>query len=143
MNTNVQNSADGNSVVADTAALVGRILLALIFILSGYEKLTGFTGTAAYMASKGLPFAGVLAALSIAVELGGGLAIAFGWKAREAAALIFLWMIPVTLIFHNPLGLEPALAQEQMIHLLKNLSIMGGLLGLFAFGAGRFGLEKK
>lgn len=143
MNTNLQNSANGNSVAADTAALVGRILLALIFILSGYGKLTGFTGTAAFMTSKGLPFAEVLAAVSIAVELGGGLAIAFGWKAREVAALIFLWMIPVTLIFHNPLGLDPALAKQQMIHLEKNLAIMGGLLGLFAFGTGRFGLETK
>jgi putative oxidoreductase len=143
MNTNLQNSANGNNVAADTAALVGRILLALIFILSGYGKLTAFTGTAAFMTSKGLPFAEVLAALSIAVELGGGLAIVFGWKAREAATLIFLWMIPVTLIFHNPLGLDPALAKQQLIHLHKNLAIMGGLLGLFAFGAGRFGLERK
>jgi putative oxidoreductase len=143
MNTNLQNSANGNRVAVDTAALVGRILLALIFILSGYGKLTGFTGTAAFMTSKGLPFAEVLAALSIAVELGGGLAIVFGWKVREAAALIFLWMIPVTLIFHNPLGLDPALAKQQMIHLQKNLAIMGGLLGLFAFGPGGFGLDAK
>ena len=133
MNTNLQNSA----------ALAGRILLALIFIISGFGKITGYAGTAGYMASKGLPFAEVLTALSIAVELGGGLAIAFGWRAREAAALIFLWMIPVTLIFHNPLGLDPALAKQQMIHLQKNLSIMGGMLGLFAFGPGRFGLDAK
>ena len=69
------------------------------------------------MASNGLPFSEVLAALSIAIELGGGLAIVFGWKAREAAAVIFLWLIPVTLIFHNPLGLDPVLAMQQMIHL--------------------------
>jgi putative oxidoreductase len=141
MNANLQTS--GNGVAADTAALVGRILLAMIFILSGYGKIVGFAGTAAYMAGKGVPFADLLAALSVAVELGGGLAIVIGWRAREAAALIFLWMIPVTLIFHNPLGLDPALAKQQMIHLEKNLSIMGGLLGLFAFGAGRYGLAGK
>jgi putative oxidoreductase len=143
MNTSVQHTANGNSVAANTAALAGRILLALIFILSGYGKLSAFAGTTAFMTSKGLPYAEVLAALSIAAELGGGLAIVFGWKAREAAALIFLWMIPVTLIFHNPLGLDPALAKQQMIHLEKNLAIMGGLLVLFAFGAGRFGLDTK
>ena len=143
MSTKLQQFTSGNSAAADTAALVGRILLALIFILSGYGKIAAFSGTTAYMTSYGLPFAEVLAALSIAVELGGGLAIVCGWRAREAAALIFLWMIPVTLIFHNPLGLDPALAKQQMVHLEKNLPIMGGLPGLFAFGAGRFGLERK
>jgi len=143
MYASLQNTFSSNSVAADTAALVGRILLALIFILSGYGKITAFAVTSAYMTSKGVPFAEVLAALSIAVELGGGLAIVFGWKAREAAILIFLWMIPVTLMFHNPLGLDPAMAKQQMIHLEKNLSIMGGLLVLFAFGPGRFGLETK
>ena len=143
MNAGLQNTFSGNSVAADAAALAGRILLALIFILSGYGKITAFAGTSAYMTSKGVPFAEVLAALSIAVELGGGLAIVFGWKAREAAILIFLWMIPVTLMFHNPLGLDPAMAKQQMIHLEKNLSIMGGLLVLFAFGPGRFEFETK
>lgn len=143
MNANLHYSANGNSVAADTAALAGRILLALMFILSGIGKIAAFAITAAVIASKGLPVAEVLAAVSIAVELGGGLAIVFGWKAREAAALIFLWMIPVTLIFHNPLGLDPALAKEEVIHLEKNLSIMGGLLGVFAFGAGRFASERK
>jgi putative oxidoreductase len=143
MHTELQHPARGNGIAADSAALVGRILLALIFILSGFGKLTAFAGTVAFMTSKGLPFAALLAASSIAVELGGGLAIVAGWRAREAAVLIFLWMIPVTLVFHNPLGLDPALAKQQMIHLEKNLAIMGGLLGLFAFGAGRFGLDGK
>jgi putative oxidoreductase len=141
MNANLQTV--GNGAAADTAALVGRILLAMIFILSGYGKITSFAGTAAVMASKGVPFAEVSLVLSIVVELGAGLAIVLGWRAREAAALIFLWMIPVTLIFHNPMGLDPALAKQQMVHLEKNLSIMGGLLGLFAFGAGRFRLTGK
>jgi putative oxidoreductase len=133
MNTNVQN----------TAALVGRILLALIFIISGFGKITGYAGTAGYMASKGLPMVGVLLPLTILVELGGGLLIALGWKARWAAAVIFLFIIPVTLVFHNPAGLDAAQAQQQMINLLKNLSIMGGMLGLFAFGPGGFSLDAK
>ena len=133
MNTNVQN----------TAALVGRILLALIFIISGFGKITGYAGTAGYMASKGLPMVAVLLPLTILVELGGGLLIALGWKARWAAAVIFLFIIPVTLVFHNPAGLDPAQAQQQMINLLKNVSIMGGMLGLFAFGPGGFSLDAK
>jgi putative oxidoreductase len=133
MNTNVQN----------TAALVGRILLALIFIISGFGKITGYAGTAGYMASKGLPMVAVLLPLTILVELGGGLLIALGWKARWAAAVIFLFIIPVTLVFHNPAGLDAAQAQQQMINLLKNVSIMGGMLGLFAFGPGGFSLDAK
>jgi putative oxidoreductase len=130
-----------NTKVQDTAALVGRILLALIFIISGFGKITGYAGTAGYMASKGLPLVDVLLPLTILIELGGGLLIAIGWKARWAAAVTCLFLIPVTLVFHNPAGLEAAQAQAQMIQLLKNISIMGGMLGVFAFGAGRFSID--
>jgi len=132
-----------NTKVQDSAALIGRILLALIFIISGYGKITGYAGTAGYMASKGLPMVALLLPLTILVELGGGLLIALGWKARWAAAVIFLFLIPVTLVFHNPVGLDPAQAQQQMINLLKNVSIMGGMLGLFAFGPGGFSLDAR
>lgn len=143
MNTNVQDFSNDNRIAADTAALVGRILVALIFIISGVGKITGYAGTAGYMASKGLPLVDVLLPLTILIELGGGLLIALGWKVRWAAAAIFLFMIPVTLVFHNPAGLAPAEAQQQMIELLKNLSIMGGMLCLFAFGPGRFGIDAR
>lgn len=132
-----------NATHANLAALVGRVLLALIFIVSGFGKLTGFAGTAAYMASKGMPFVEVLLAGAIAVELLGGLALVAGWKARWAAAAIFLFVIPTTLIFHNPAGLDPQAAQGQMIHLMKNLAIMGGLAMVFAFGPGAWSLERK
>jgi putative oxidoreductase len=132
-----------NSKAQDSAALAGRILLALIFIVSGYGKIGGYAGTAGYMASKGLPMVDVLLLLTILIELGGGLLIAIGWKARWAAAVTFLFLIPVTLVFHNPAGLDPAAAQQQMIQLLKNVSIMGGMLGLFAFGAGGFSLDAR
>jgi len=143
MNTNVQNSASGSSAVADTAALIGRILLALIFIIAGFEKIAGYAATARYMANMGMSMVNVFLPLTILVELGGGLLIAIGWKARWAAAIIFLFLIPVTLVFHNPAGLAAGAAEEQMIHLLKNLSIMGGMLGLFASGPGRFSFDSK
>jgi putative oxidoreductase len=132
MNQNMQNST----------ALAGRILLALIFVLSGFNKITGFDGTAAYMASAGLPFTKVLLVLTIAVELGGGLLIMLGWKARWVALVVFLFLIPVTLVFHNPAA-DPAQAQQQMVHLLKNLAIMGGMLHLFAFGAGAWSVDGR
>jgi putative oxidoreductase len=143
MNTNVQNSASGNSAAADIAALVGRILLALIFIIAGFEKIAGYAATAGYMAGKGMSMVNIFLPLTILVELGGGLLIALGWKARWSAAAIFLFLIPVTLMFHNPIGLAPGAAEEQMIHLLKNVSIMGGMLGLFAFGPGGFSFDAR
>lgn len=132
-----------NNAMTNSAALVGRTLLGLIFIVSGYGKITGFTGTAAYMASKGMPMTEVLLACAIAVELLGGLLLVAGFKARWAAAAIFLFIIPTTIIFHNPAGLSGQEAQSQMINLLKNLSIMGGMLMVVAFGPGAWSVDRK
>ena len=118
--------------------VVGRFLLALIFVLSGWGKIAGFEGSVAYMASKGMPFPQFLLPGAILIELGGGLALMLGWKARWAALAIFLFCIPTTLIFHNYWAVPPEQAQNQMIHFLKNLAVMGGLLYVVAFGPGPF-----
>ena len=132
-----------NTPLQQSAALAGRILLALIFIVSGWGKIAGFAGTAGYIASKGMPLPEVMAAGAIAVELLGGVALLVGFKARWAAAAIFLFLIPTTLIFHNPTGLTGQEAQGQITQLLKNFSIMGGMLMVFAFGAGRYSIDKE
>lgn len=123
--------------------LVGRILIALLFILAGVGKIGGFEGTAGYIASKGLPFPELLTAGTIAVEIGGGLLLAIGWKARCAALSLFVFTALTAFIFHNFWSLPPAQAQEQMIHFMKNLSIMGGLLFVVTHGSGRLSLEKQ
>jgi putative oxidoreductase len=125
-----------------SALLIGRILLAAIFILSGYRKIGGFDGTAAYMAAAGLPFAKVLLVPTIAIELGGGLMLAVGWKARWAALALFLFMIPATLIFHAFWGLPPEQAMMQAVHFQKNLAIMGGLLYVAFCGPGRLSVDR-
>lgn len=122
--------------------LLGRVLLAIIFILSGYNKIGGFEQTAGYMASKGLPMTDLLLVLTIAIELGGGLMIALGLYARWAAALMFLFLIPVTLIFHAPWGAPAAEVQMQSIQFMKNLAIMGGVLYVAAFGSGPYSLKR-
>jgi len=132
-----------NPDYANPAAFIGRILLALIFVVSGVGKITGYAGTAAVMAAKGLPMVDVLLPLTIAVELGGGLLLALGWKARWAAAALLLFLIPTTLIFHQFWGIEPKLAQMQKIHFLKNVAIMGGMLMVLAIGAGRWSVDRK
>lgn len=132
-----------NSNLHNAAALVGRILLSLLFLQSGFGKITGFAGTAAMMASKGLPMAEVLLAISIVVELAAAAMLIFGWKARWGAAALFLWLIPVTLVFHNPMGLPADQARMQTIHLMKNLAIMGGMLMVFAMGPGRYSVDRQ
>ncbi len=133
-----------NQSVQNFAALGGRLLLAAIFVISGFNKLGNFSGTAAFMSSAGLPATEILLVLTILIEIAGGLMIMLGIYTRQLALLMFLFMIPVTAVFHNPWGAgDPAQAQQQMIHFLKNLAIMGGLLHLSAFGPGRFSIEAR
>ena len=132
-----------NATYESLAVFAGRIFLALIFVVSGIGKITGYAGTAVYMASKGLPMVDVLLPLTIAVELGGGLLLALGWKARWAAAALFLFLIPTTLIFHQFWGIDPKLVPMQKIHFLKNVAIMGGMLMVLAIGAGAWSVDRK
>jgi len=120
------------------AALAGRILLALIFLQSGVEKITSYSMVLGYMTKAGLPFPQVLLVVSTVVEIGCALALITGWKARLGAIGLVIWMIPVTLIFHNPAG-----GQEAMIHFMKNVAITGGLLMVFAAGPGVWSLGRS
>jgi putative oxidoreductase len=131
-----------NSDTQNIAALIGRILLAVIFLISGFGKIGGFEGTAGYIASKGLPLPQVVAALTIAVELGGGLLLAVGWKARWAALALAVFTLLAAIIFHNFWAAEAAQKMNQQINFLKNLAITGGMLMVFAFGPGRYSVDK-
>ena len=84
-----------------TTVLVGRILLGLIFVLSGFAKISGFDGTAGYIASKGLPLPQLLAALTIVVELGGGLALMAGLYTRQAVIALAGFSLLTAVVFHN------------------------------------------
>ena len=132
-----------NANLSNTAVLVGRILLGALFIISGFGKITGYEGTAGYMASKGLPFVNLLLPAAIAIELGGGLLLAIGYKARWAALAIFLFLIPTTLIFHAFWGIDPKEAAMQQINFLKNVSIAGGMLMVFAHGPGAYSVDRS
>jgi len=123
--------------------LVGRILLAAIFLMSGIGKIGGFAGTAGYMASKGLPMVEVLLAITIVIEIGAALMLILGYKARLGAAALLLWMIPVTFIFHNFWAMPADQQMIQQIMFMKNLGLMGGMLYIMAFGSGPMSLAKK
>jgi putative oxidoreductase len=130
--------------MSDLGALIGRILLALIFVMSGFGKIMGFTQTEVMMAAQGIPAPQIMLIVSILFELGGGLAMLAGFQARWAALAVFLFMIPVTYIFHVQGYLHAATPQQammQQINILKNLSIEGGLLLLTSFGPGRLSVD--
>ncbi|MES2047895.1 MAG: DoxX family protein [Pseudomonadota bacterium] len=123
--------------------LVGRILIALIFVMSGAGKIPGFEGTVGYIASKGLPFPALAAIAAIMVELGGGIALILGYKARWAAAAMLLFTVSAAVFFHNFWGVPADQAQNQMIHFMKNISMAGGLLMVVVNGSGAFSLDSR
>jgi len=116
--------------------VAGRVLLSLIFIVSGLTKIANWSGTAQYMASKGMIAVPFFLAMAILFELAGGLSVLTGFKARWGALALVLFLVPVTAIFHNFWTLQGMEQQMQMIHFMKNLAIMGGLLSIVARGAG-------
>ena len=121
---------------------LGRILLGLIFVIAGFEKITGFEGTVGYMTAYNVPMAQVLAVLTIVVELGGGILLIIGWKARWAALALFVFILIITPIFHAYWSVPDDQKQLQMFMFLKNLAIMGGMLYVAAFGPGTMAAEK-
>ncbi len=127
----------------DLAAPAGRAALALIFILSGVQKIGGYAATQGYMDFMGVP--GGLLPLVIAVELGAGIALLLGWQARIAAFLLAGFSVLSGLIFHlvPSFGLEGMAAQAETIGFLKNVSIAGGLLVVTALGAGPWSLDAR
>ncbi|TAK90281.1 MAG: DoxX family protein [Burkholderiaceae bacterium] len=131
------------STLQNYGPLVGRILIALIFLFAGFGKVTGFEGTVGYIASKGLPLPQLAAIVAIVVELGGGLALVLGWRARWAAAVLFIFAAATALFFHNFWAVPPDQAQNQMIHFMKNISMMGGLLFVVVHGSGAFSVDRS
>jgi len=116
---------------------IGRILLSIIFLGSAATKIADPAGTQAYMAAFGLPMTGVLLIGAIATEVGGGLALFLGLKARRAALVLTGFLAVATLVFHTNLG-----DQQQLLHFLKNLSIIGGLVLVMAEGTGPLSLGR-
>lgn len=118
--------------------LVARTFLAIIFLNSGIGKLADFAGTQQQIASAGLPLAAVVTVFTIAFQLLGGAALILGYKARIGSILLLLFLIPATLVFHNPL-VDPS----QMTQFLKNLAIIGGLLMVTAYGSGPVSVDRS
>lgn len=126
------------STSAAALSLTGRILIAAIFLVSGFGKLMAPSGTIGYIASVGLPLPELAYAGALAAELGGGLLLVVGYRTRWVAAALAAFSIISAVIFHNALG-----DQNQLFHFLKNIAMAGGLLQYIAFGAGAFSLDER
>jgi putative oxidoreductase len=123
--------------------LVGRVLLVLMFIIAGYGKITGFEGTIGYMQAHNMPMTQVLAVIAIIIELGGGIMIAVGWKARWAAAALFIFVLVASYVFHAFWAVPADQAQLQNVLFMKNLAVMGGMLYIIVYGSGPLSLDKN
>ncbi|HEY8009778.1 MAG TPA: DoxX family protein [Rudaea sp.] len=121
-----------------SAAALGRLLIAAIFLFSGIGKIAAPAMTQAYIAAAGLPLPVVGYALAVLVEVGGGVLLVLGYQARIVALIMALFTIAAALSFHNHFA-----DQNQMIHFMKNLAMAGGLLQVVAFGAGNLSLDAR
>jgi putative oxidoreductase len=127
-----------SSSQAGALALVGRIAIAAIFLLSGFSKLSDPSSTIGYIQSAGLPLPQVGYAIALLVELGGGIALVLGYRTRIVAAILAVFSIVTALAFHSALG-----DQSQFINFFKNVSMAGGLLNVVAFGGGAWSLDAR
>jgi putative oxidoreductase len=146
-NTNTY-AADNAGPYAYTPAqnlftLIGRVLIAILFVPSGFGKLMGFAGVVGYVQSKGVPMAQVAAAIAVFCELGLGLALLVGFQARWAALGLAIFTAVITPIFHNYWGVPDAQIAMQKLNFFKNYAITGGLLAFAAFGAGGWSIDGR
>lgn len=130
---------NNNSIVP----LLARVLLSLIFLMSGISKIFNFGQTASYMGNVGLPMPEILLVATIVIEVVGAVMIVLGWGARWAGLIIFLWLIPTTFLFHAFWDVPPDRMRSEMNSFMKNIAIMGGMLYIWAFGSGPFSLDNR
>ena len=127
-----------NATTTSSLPVVGRLLLAAIFLISGAGKLAAPAMTIGYIGAMGLPFPTLGYLIALLVELGGGLLLVLGFQTRLGALALAAFSVVTGLVFHHALA-----DQNQLIHLLKNFAMAGGLLQVAAFGAGAFSLDSR
>lgn len=141
--------AKGSLAAQNFIALLGRVCLAVIFVIAGVQKIIQFKPMMATLTDMTLPHAGMtlpnaewLLVVAILFELGGGLLLLLGWFGRFGAFLLFIFVIAATYLFHSFWVLEGTAMISQSQHFLKNLSILGGLFYVMAYGSGGFSFDR-
>jgi putative oxidoreductase len=127
-----------NAAQQSVLPLAGRILVGIVFLLSGISKLADPAGTQAFIASVGLPLPVLGYIVAVVVEIGGGLLLLLGYRTRMAAIVLAVFTVATAVFFHHAFG-----DQNQFIHFMKNLAITGGLLQVASFGAGSYSLDRR
>ncbi|UTY59575.1 DoxX family protein [Massilia sp. erpn] len=138
MTMNNANNINNNALNTAVLPLAGRLLMALIFVFSAIGKISAPAATMGYISAMGLPFPALGLAGAIGVELIGGLLLAFGYQTRIVALGLAAFSVVTAVLFHGAIG-----DQNQLIHLLKNLAMAGGLLQIAAFGPGNLSLDAR
>ena len=123
--------------------LAGRVMMAALFIPSGFSKLAGFQGTVGYIASKGLPLPQLGAVAAIGVELLVAAALLLGWRTRWAALILMLFTLAAAVLFHDYWAAPPEQKMMQAINFWKNVAIAGGLLFVAAHGPGPYAVDRE
>ncbi|MDR7135039.1 putative oxidoreductase [Lysobacter niastensis] len=123
---------------ASFLGLLGRLLMAAIFLISGIGKVTAPAATMGYIASAGLPLPEIAFLIAILVEIVGGIALVIGYRTRFVAAVLGLFCLATAFTFHAQFS-----DQNQFIHFFKNVTMAGGFLQIVAFGAGRYSLDAR
>ncbi len=124
-------------------ALVGRLLMALLFLPAGLSKISGFAGTVGYIASKGMPMPTAAAVVAIIVEVVAPLALIAGFGTRWAALVLAGFTVVATFVFHNFWAMPAEQVMMQQLMFFKNIAVVGGLLTLAAHGAGAWSMDAK
>ena len=124
------------------SVLAGRVLFSLLFVMAGLGHFS--SQEIAYAAAQGVPLASIVVPMAGIIAIVGGLSIALGYKAKWGAALVVLFLVPVTVMMHNFWSVtDPVAAQDQMAHFMKNVSLLGSALLIFYFGSGPLSLDAR
>jgi putative oxidoreductase len=119
---------------------VARVFFSLIFVLAGVNHFS--SGSISYAASQGIPMADILVPVSGLIALIGGLSVMTGFHARVGAALLLVFLVPVTILMHDFWSVaDPQMAQMQMSHFMKNIALIGGALMVCFYGAGPISVD--
>ena len=132
-----------NPAAQSQALLIGRILLAAVFLVAGVRKLMGVAASAGYLAKLGFSMPEVMVWVAIVIELGGAVLLITGWHARRAAWLLILFVAIATAMAHRFWEFDAAQYNNQLNHFLKNAAIIGGLLYVAMLGAGGLSLDSR
>ncbi|WP_395606451.1 DoxX family protein [Pseudomonas sp. B22129] len=127
----------------DLIILLARILLMLLFVTSGWGKLTGFSGTVGYFTSIGAPLPSIAASVAVVMEFGVGILLLIGFYTRPLALLMSLFVLGTAIIGHHFWDMVEPARSANTLQFFKNMSIIGGLLLLIVTGAGRYSLDRR